>query len=261
MDESVAARWIRTARAEWRSLTGGPDTPDELRPTLVGVSGGADSAALAIALATLEGSRIVLAQVLHDQRPAELVHDDRRAVQGLAERLGIAVVVRHARSGAGNAEHEARKSRYAVLQRIAAQHGCRCVATAHHAYDQAETMLLAMTRGASPRALVGIRGKRMAEDGETLIIRPALSLPPAGAYSVCREYGYTPRVDATNRDPARARSRVRFDVVPLLDQCCDDLGGMLAKTAARLERGLQESAAKQTPDVGFKGIDPLAVHD
>ncbi len=230
--------------------------PDALRTTLVAVSGGADSAALAIALATLSGSRIVLGLVLHDQRPAELIHDDRVAVGTLASRLGVRVVTDHARGGEGNAEHAARSARYARLDRMARSLGCRFIATAHHAYDQTETLLLAMVRGGSPEALIGIhRSRRYSDASAVQIIRPALKLMPQGAARVCEEHGYTPRLDATNRDPARARARLRHTVAPQLAHATPNLGEMLARTVSRLERRLSELPVEQGSDVGLEGLD------
>lgn len=108
---SEAASWIRGVRAAWRELSGGSGIADALRPTLVAVSGGADSAAVAIALGSIAEARIVLGHIVHDQRSAELVHDDRVAVAELGARLGVRVVVEHVRSGEGNAEHAARRAR------------------------------------------------------------------------------------------------------------------------------------------------------
>ena len=126
--------------------------------------------ALAIALGTLDAPRVVLATVQHDLRPAELVHDDRAAVLRLGRLLGARVVSEHALVADGNAEHEARDARYRALSRFARREGCGWLATAHHGGDQLETVLLAMGRGASPAALLGIHESRpAAEDGVTVI--------------------------------------------------------------------------------------------
>ena len=253
---SEAASWIRGVRAAWRELSGGSGIADALRPTLVAVSGGAASAAVAIALGSIAEARIVLGHIVHDQRPAELVHDDRLAVSELGARLGVRVVVDHVRSGEGSVEHAARRARYAALDAIAGDHGCPFVVTGHHSRDQAETVLLAMLRGGSPDALLGIRRSRLLDDGsDRRVLRPALELHPGGAARVCSEFGYAPRVDATNRDPARARAELRRDVIPSLERVRDDLGPVLARTLSRLEARLGSSAVEECSDVGLEGFD------
>ncbi|MEM9661688.1 MAG: tRNA lysidine(34) synthetase TilS [Planctomycetota bacterium] len=256
---NTATAWIRRVRTSWRQLTGAPGRGGVSARTLVAVSGGADSAALAIALGTLSDAPLVLAHVAHDMRPAEIVHDDRAAVESLALRLGQRVVAGHARSLEGNAEHAARRSRYRELEFLAREHGCGYIATGHHAYDQAETLLLAMLRGGGPRALLGIRESRPAEHSPGLtVVRPALQLLPSGAAAVCGEFGFVPRVDATNADPSRARARLRANVIPGLSGFggeAFDLGAMLARTIKRLEDGLGQSALEQLSDVGLECLD------
>lgn len=237
------AGWIRSVRASWRSLTGGTDTPDSVRSTLIAVSGGADSAALAIALATLNQARVVLGLVLHDLRPSELVADDRRRVEALGRLLDIRVVCEYVRTGLGNAEHEARKVRYQALAGMATSNGCSYVATGHHAHDQIETLMLALCRGGSVQSLMGIRPVRKLQGVQ--LVRPMLNHFPEEARSICEAYGYRPRVDATNVDPARARAWFRSEVLPALTARYPRAGSQLSSTISDLQALAASSVPKQ----------------
>lgn len=214
----VAAAWCRAVRRRWRALAGGASLPDAQRATLVAVSGGADSVALALALGTLRRTRVVLAYVAHDLRPAELVRDDVDAVDRLARRLGRALVIEHVGVPAGNAEAGARAVRYEALALLADRVECPFIATGHHAGDQLETVLLALLRGGSPSALAGIRPARPAGFGSARLVRPMLERRPDEARAACAAFGAPWRCDATNADPARARSAIRGAVRALLDE-------------------------------------------
>jgi tRNA(Ile)-lysidine synthase len=201
----------------WRRETGGA-------PTLVACSGGADSTALAIALA---GGRatITLAHVVHDLRPREEAEADAAFVSDLGERLGVACeVLRIAvRERGGNAESEARRARYGALERAARRRGLHFIATAHQADDQLESVLMGLLRGAGPRGLRGLARRRTLgalrsdEVGAQAIrlVRPMLDCTRADAERFCLESGLPWRLDATNMDRSRLRAGLRHG--PLAD--------------------------------------------
>ncbi|MGP1272506.1 MAG: tRNA lysidine(34) synthetase TilS [Phycisphaerales bacterium] len=223
--------WARAVRLAWRRLTGGPDAPDESRPTLVAISGGTDSAALAIALASVDRARVGLVYLAHGLRPAEFVADDIEAVRGLAATLRRPVVIESVRvPEVGNAEANARGARYTALHRLAESAGYRFVATGHHALDQWETMIGAVLRGGSAGAIAGIRPQRPLGPSVDLI-RPALEQLPQASREVCRSIGYRPRTDHTNADPARLRGAMRTKTLHDLAKGVDGLGARLARTA------------------------------
>jgi tRNA(Ile)-lysidine synthase len=242
-DRRAVAAWTRRVRVAWRALAGGAGDDDSSRATLLAVSGGADSVALALALATLRQTRTVLAYIAHDLRPAELVEDDRLLVSGLARRLGVPFVCEHVSVGVGNPESQARSARYRALAALARANGCPLIATAHHAGDQIETVLMALARGAGPPALLGIRPTRTIEGIGVRLIRPMLTLHPDQARRACLAAGLRWRTDASNADPARARARLRATVTPALLSLYPHLGPNLARSMAR---SMAQSKARST---------------
>ncbi len=217
----------------WRDLTRGGAR------TLVACSGGADSTALLLALAAVT-SDLVVGHVVHDLRPVEESHADRDAVEATAGRLGLpfaqaSVRVRHLRE---NAEAAARRARYAALTELATTHRCSCVATAHHADDQLESVLMALLRGAGPAGLRGVAAKRRLEGGVTLI-RPMLNITRDQARSLCRAAEVAWSEDLTNLDSRRLRAALRQGPLAELTRLAPH-GALRASRTASL---LRQSAA------------------
>ena len=214
-----ARRPTRTLIRDWRTLTtASPKARDADRATLIACSAGSDSSALAIALAPRRtATTLVLAHIFHDLRPAAQAQADRDSARDLAAALSLPFVERAVAvaNRVGNAEAQARRARYAALADLAREHACHFVATAHHADDQLESILLALTRGAGPRGLAGIAPARPLAPGITLI-RPALALRQSDLAAICAAANHTPAHDATNADISRARAYIRAEVLPAL---------------------------------------------
>ena len=122
-------------------------------------------------------------------------------VRDLAEREGLSI------------EEAARKLRYAFLEETAAQEGCAAILTAHHADDNAETMLLNLVRGTGLKGLCGIPQAR------GILFRPFLSVPRTELAEYAAAHDLPHVEDATNGDPdAAARNLLRLQVLPLLRQ-------------------------------------------
>ncbi|MEU4156028.1 tRNA lysidine(34) synthetase TilS [Actinoplanes sp. NPDC026670] len=194
---------------------------------LVACSGGADSLALASA-AQFCGRRVGLVTVDHGLQEGS----DRRArsVAAWARDAGLDPVRIDTVSVAGlpgGPEAAARTARYEALSAAAADLGAAAVLLGHTRDDQAETVLLAMARGAGPRGLSGMPARR------GVFRRPLLEVARADTRKACAALGLAPWEDPHNTDPAYARSRVRASALPAL---VDALGPAvlpnLARTAA-----------------------------
>lgn len=224
----------------WRELTGGTERDrDDQRRTLVAVSGGGDSVGLLRALVSGVGRAqdlFVVGHVVHDMRDRASALEDQEWVRELARSLGLSFCCGEikAREAGGNYEAAARRLRYAELARMAKAARCGYVATAHHADDQLETVLMALMRGAGPRGLGGVAPKR-GMDGVT-VIRPALLVTRADLQQVSLAIHEFWREDATNTDQSRLRAAIRARVVPELERLRPGAAER-ASRAARVSRG------------------------
>lgn len=224
---------VHAVASAWRRLTGGKAVRDADRRTLIACSGGADSSALVLALAH-QSANIVVAHVVHDMRPAAESAKCLASARTLAESLGLTFVSAAvtAKPMGGNYEAAARDQRYAALEQLAKKHGCRFIATGHHAEDQLETILLRLLRGAGPKGFAAIRTRRKLPGG-TVVVRPMLALSREQAQALCRESGWQWSEDATNADLTHRRSALRATVLPPL-LAIDPQAPRKAADAARL---------------------------
>lgn len=138
-------------------------------------------------------------------------------VRGLAENLGLSL------------EEAGRKLRYDFLRETAEREGFDAVLTAHHAGDNAETMLLNLIRGTGLKGLCGIPPER------DIILRPFLGLNREELAAYAAAHGIPHVEDETNADPdAAARNLLRLKVLPLLRQLNPRAEAHMARTAALL---------------------------
>ena len=190
---------------------------------LIAVSGGADSVALAYALHFLRRQyrlSLTLAHLNHGIRGGA-ADQDMNFVKELAWRLGLYCalgkvdVPRMARVRGVSLEMAAREARYDFLERVAREIRANCVATAHTADDQVETVFLKMARGVGPQ---GIGGIPYCTDRHGIrIIRPCRDVTHSEAVRFLRRYGLIWREDKSNSDMTFLRNRVRHQVLPLLE--------------------------------------------
>lgn len=179
---------------------------------LTAVSGGADSVALLLALLELRtplAITVAVAHLDHGLRGAAGA-EDRAFVEALAHRHGVQCASAALTVPPGNVEAEARRLRYAFLERAADDLGATKIATAHTRDDQAETVLLRLVRGAGRRGLGGIRPRR------GRIIRPLLGCDRLLARNFLLERGGAWRRDATNFAWSLERTRMRHGFLPAL---------------------------------------------
>lgn len=176
--------------------------------------------ALALAAAVPGAERrLVFGHIVHDMRPAEESQADLALVQELGAWLGVEVLHERVqvRSGTGNLEARARTQRYGQLRELARRGKCQFVASAHHADDVLETMLMRLVRGAGPRGLACVSPSRDLGDGVTLV-RPMLMQTRATCEAICDVSNWEWATDATNHDLTFARAKIRAQVLPVLHE-------------------------------------------
>jgi tRNA(Ile)-lysidine synthase len=186
-------------------------------PVLVACSGGADSLALAAATAFVAprlGVPAGLVTVDHGLQAGS--HGRAADVAAWARTAGFApveIATVDVAGRPGGPEAAARDARYDALTDAGRRHGAG-VLLGHTRDDQAETVLLALARGAGPRGLSGMPAVRDC-DGVALL-RPLLGLSRGDTRAACAALGLTPWQDPHNTDERYARARVRADALPAL---------------------------------------------
>jgi tRNA(Ile)-lysidine synthetase-like protein len=195
-------------------------------PIVLAVSGGTDSTALCLILAELREEFALVLHVAHFDHRARprAAAADAAFVAELANHIGAPVRIGRA-DVAPKSEDDARNARYEFLRRVARELGATAIATGHTRDDQAETVLLHLTRGAG---LAGLAGMRPERDG---IVRPLLTLSRQDTVAVCAAAGITPREDPTNRSLRYARNRIRHRVLPELAKLNPEITSAIARLA------------------------------
>jgi tRNA(Ile)-lysidine synthase len=239
---------VRVSRFSWRLLDEWKRLalPVADERVVVAVSGGADSAALLLALDELLrtgrlGLQLIVAHLDHGLRE-EVGEEDARWVKALAKELGVEVEVGRAdvkerAAGVGdNLEQAARRARYEFLAEVAERLGARVVLTGHTMDDQAETVLLRLLRGSGAEGLGGIEPVRvLVAKGGVQLARPLVGWARrAETEEYCRERGVEFRVDVMNEDERFARVRVRRRLLPLLESFNPRVVESLSRTAELL---------------------------
>ena len=215
---------------------------DKTTPVLLAFSGGADSRALLHILAAqakTDGFPLTLAHVNHGIRGEEALRD-RRFCQAVAEEYGLELCVLDAdvpalaKSHGRGLEEEARIVRYEYFERLMRERSISLLATAHHADDNLETVLLHLCRGTGLSGLCGIAPVRFMKYG--ILTRPLLQASRREILAYCRENSLEYVTDSTNEDTAYARNRIRNEVIPILSGFYEEL----PKRAYHMTESLRE---------------------
>ena len=205
-------------------------------PVLAAVSGGLDSMCLLYLLTAWGRERSITVTAAHfnhqlrgpeSDRDEQFVRDWCGAhgvpfVSGRGDVRGLAA------QGGQSIEEAAREARYAFLTKEKERLGCRYVLTAHHADDNAETMLLNLLRGTGLRGLIGIPATR------EFLLRPFLQVTreELAAYATAHNISYVE--DSTNALDNAARNVLRHQVLPVLKQLNPRAVEHMSRTAALL---------------------------
>ena len=198
---------------------------------IIGISGGADSVALThILFSRLPADKLLCAHVNHGIRGEEAERDE-NFVRSFCEKLGLRLEVLHADVPTlskewGMGEEECgRKVRYDFFNKLASGDN-DLIVTAHNADDNAETVLMNLTKGAGIKGLSGIpqsRGK---------IYRPILSLTREEIEAYCHENDLDFVTDSSNLQTDYDRNKLRLKVIPLLKELNPAFIDAVNRTAA-----------------------------
>ncbi|MEO8565556.1 MAG: tRNA lysidine(34) synthetase TilS [Betaproteobacteria bacterium] len=227
----------------------------------VALSGGIDSMVLLEALHALGpqfGLRLSAVHVDHRLSPnsgrwAEFCASAcaTRAVPLTIERVDIA------RRTAQSLEAAARVARYEKLLGVQAD----IVALAHHADDQAETVLLQLLRGAGPAGLAGMPRYRPGNGGAPALLRPLLELPRATLAAYAKARGLAWITDESNADRRHKRNLLRLAVAPLLAEAFPGYPSVLVRAADHQAESaaLLDQFARQDAGATQGGLDRAAL--
>ncbi len=192
----------------------------------IALSGGPDSLALTAVAAQLKPTiaLIVDHRLQHDSQRVAATAEEQAMALGCARAQILRVDV----GTAGGPEAAARLARYQALD---AARGDAPVLLAHTLDDQAETVLLGLGRGSGARSIAGM------QPYDPPWCRPLLDIRRAVTHQACAELGLEPWHDPHNADRRYTRTRLRTEVLPLLE---DVLGGGVAEALARTATALRE---------------------
>lgn len=189
---------------------------------VVAVSGGADSLALAdLIIRARQRFRLEICIAHYDHGLRKNSGEDADFVKNFAESAGVNFFSRRGDVKSFAAENKisietaARLLRYDFLSDIRRSENFDAIATAHHADDFAETVLMRILRGSGLSGLAAIRFKNFSED-YGLLIRPLLRFKKSELENYCRERNLTPRIDETNFETDATRNKIRLELLPEL---------------------------------------------
>lgn len=165
-------------------------------------------------------TELAIAHFEHGLRGQDSI-DDATFVKNFSAARGIEFI-----GGSGNVkqfaadkkisiETAARTLRYDFLNDARHKLNCDAIATAHHADDQAETILMRLLRGATASGLSAMKMRTLTDCG--LLIRPLLRFRKVELENFCRDKKITPRLDATNFELDATRNRIRLELIPQLE--------------------------------------------
>lgn len=240
----------------------------------VALSGGADSVSLLIALNELreEFNPELSACHLNHALRGEASDRDELFCRELCERLGVAFYSRKINVAERAEKHEsieqaARRVRYAFFEEALGHLGARVLATAHNANDNAETVLLNLTRGTGLKGLCGIPPVRaFGENFEGFesfrVIRPLIYCERAQIEAFLKERGQASVTDATNLSEDYTRNKIRRRVLPELGGINPSILAVIARMTGSLRADsefldalAEEALAKTRQGRGWNALE------
>jgi tRNA(Ile)-lysidine synthase len=228
------------------------------------ISGGPDSLALLLlAHAALPG-RIAAATVDHQLRREAAA--EAAMVAETCATLGVPHATLPVTLAAGNLQSQARNARYAALAAWLERENLSALATAHHADDQAETLLARLNRGSGAAGLAGIRARAQIPGSQHPLIRPLLEWRRAELAEIVAQAGLTPAQDPSNTDPRFDRARIRAHLaraswldIPALAQSATHLADADAALAWSANREWAEAVTREPLGLTYRPQAPRAI--
>ena len=171
------------------------------------VSGGPDSMAMLLLAEAAIPGQFEVVSVDHGLRPEAA--DECAMVARVCVERGIPCEILRIEVGSGNLQAQARRARYEALAEWATRRGLSAIATAHHADDQAETLLMRLNRGSGLAGLAGVREVGMVRYHGNTLIRPLLTFRRDELGEIVGRSGLEPVHDPSNEDERYDRARIR----------------------------------------------------
>lgn len=251
IDPALIARFAADLAALDKGL--GPGLSHDGGGTIgVAVSGGPDSLALLLLAVAARPGRVQAATVDHGLRPAAAA--EAADVARICAGLGVPHATLAVRVAEGNVQSEARAARYAALAGWLERQGLVALLTAHHADDQAETLLLRLNRASGVAGLAGVRARGQVPGTRLPLLRPLLGWRRSELAGVVSAAGLEAAQDPSNTDPRFDRARLRAAMagadwldVPAIARSAEHL--------AEADAALDWAAAREWQD----GVSPGAL--
>ncbi len=214
---------------------------------LVAASGGSDSSAL-LHVMSVVGPRLGLSVIAHgvDHGLRDEASKELDGAEALAARCGVPFSrTRVDVAPGGNLQARAREMRYRALREAMSETGATRLATAHHADDRAETVLLRLLHGATPRGLAVL------PPADGILVRPLIRARKLDVLRHLRRHDIPFSQDPSNESRRFLRVRVRLELLPLLEALSPAIVSHLSSLADELARGplpdLMDADGKAVP--------------
>ncbi len=215
-------------------------TPDRDMPIVIGVSGGADSLCLAHLLLN-SGIKLIPAHYDHQLRSVSASQAEQvlsiMTTWGLEPEAGSGNVREFGKTNKMGLEEAARFCRYSFLTAVAKKHNAQAILTAHHQDDQIETILMHFLRGSGINGLTGMRPIEVLPllSEQIPIWRPLLDISKEEILDYCAKNQIYPIEDESNQDLRFYRNRLRYELIPKIEEIQPSFRTILVRNANVIE--------------------------
>ncbi len=197
---------------------------------ILSISGGVDSMVLLNLLSSIKKVKKNAIYCVHINHHLRIDSDqDEQLVKSVCKERDVPLAIYHLdpskKKDGQSIEEWGRDRRYKILEKVRQEQKAHYILTAHHANDQAETILMHLSQGAGPNGLSGI------SQSENHILRPLLEIPKNEIIQYAKDYNIEFRDDFTNHDIKHPRNHVRSKVIPALENVYPNVVSQLERSA------------------------------